>query len=79
MTTAAAADFLGINTSRVRQLAREGKLPAIKEETPRGPVFWFEPAELEAFRQRRAEESERRKGQPGRPLKLPPGEGGSAA
>lgn len=71
MTTAQAADYLGLKDARVRQLVRANAIPATREETPRGPVYYLNRPDVEAFKQHREEEAKRRKeGKlPGRPLK----------
>jgi excisionase family DNA binding protein len=45
MTTAEAAEALGIHRSRVLHLIREGRLPAVKH----GRDWWIEPEAIAAF------------------------------
>jgi hypothetical protein len=53
LSTAQAADFLSRSVQEVRRLARAGRLPHLREETPRGPVLWFSVSDLEAFQPQR--------------------------
>lgn len=69
MTTDQAANYLGVNPSRVRQLVRSGLLVVEREETRRGPVFWFRQKDLDAYRQLREEKNQERTGKRGRPYK----------
>lgn len=71
MTTQKAAEYLGVNPSRVRQLARAGLIQADREETPRGPVFWFHRSALDDYRAYVEQQNRERKGQAGRPYKVP--------
>lgn len=78
MTTADAAKALGYkDPSRVRQLVRSGLLAAEKEDTPRGPILWFDQAELDRFKEWRSSQPPP-KGRKGRPYGgLPEGTPGS--
>ena len=72
MTSAQAAEYTGLDRSRLRQLVKAGELKADLEDTPRGPVLWFHKAELDRLKEKRAKAAEERKGRPGRPLKTAP-------
>ena len=74
MTTGEAADHLNISRRRLQELVASGALPAERQDTPRGPIYWLRRADLERFREQRAQESAERRGRRGRPLKVPPRE-----
>lgn len=52
LTTTEAAARLGLTPQMVRRHAQQGRLPHVREETPRGPVLWFRPEDLDAFQRR---------------------------
>ena len=72
MTTAQAAEYLGVNDSRVRQLVRSGALSARKDETPRGVIYWLSKSELDSYKQRAVATNVEKRGKRGRPLKVKP-------
>lgn len=73
MTTKQAAEKLNLTPRHVRTLIEQGILPAEREETLRGAVFWVTVDDLETFKRKRSEQaSVPGKRKPGRPLKLPP-------
>ncbi len=49
LTVKEAALRMGRDPSRVRVLIRSGRLPAELQETPRGPVYWLKPEDVDAF------------------------------
>lgn len=49
LTVTQAAQRMGRDPSRVRALIRSGRLPATKDETPRGPVYWLTTTDVDAF------------------------------
>lgn len=57
LTTIEAAKILGVDPSRVRQLARAGTMPYIE----RGGVYFFTQAALDAARQRNTKPGPKRK------------------
>lgn len=53
LTTKQAADILGVNASRVRQLLLSGKLHGERMDTPRGAVWQIRREDVEAYQQTR--------------------------
>jgi hypothetical protein len=53
LSTTQAAAFLARSVQEVRRLARSGRLPHVREETPRGAVLWFRVSDLEAYEPQR--------------------------
>lgn len=49
LTTDQAAETLGVTRRRLQQLIDLGRLPALREETPRGPIYRIEAEDLAAF------------------------------
>jgi excisionase family DNA binding protein len=62
MTTTQAAEFLGVNDSRVRQLTRSGTLPAVKV----GRDWLIEEDVLKQYKDTLRERNQKK---PGRPFK----------
>ena len=48
-TVTETAQRLGYDPAHVRLLIRTGKLPATREDTPRGVVYWINAADVAAF------------------------------
>ena len=49
LTTREAAAALGVTARRVRKLAKDGTLPATREETARGVILYFHAADVAAY------------------------------
>jgi len=58
LTTIEAAKILGVDPSRVRQLARAGIMPYIE----RGGIYFFTQAAIDVARQRNTKSGPKRKG-----------------
>lgn len=69
MTTAKAAEYTGLDASRLRQEVRAGRLHAERQKTERGDVLWFPETELQRWQEERAKTAAERTGKRGRPLK----------
>lgn len=50
LTTRQVAALIGATPDTINKAIRAGRLPARKEETPRGPIYWVTRADAEAYR-----------------------------
>lgn len=72
MTTAEAAEKLGMSDRHIRHLIRKGELSAREQKTRRGPILWVNKDDLQAFLIARQEKAERRATEQKKPMGRPP-------